>query len=453
MKTILAAAFLVFSAPAWAQSSAFTYQGELEQSGSPVTGEFDFEFALFDDSLGGTQVAGPFTVEDVFVDGGLFEAEVDFGANVFGGGDRWLEIRVRPGSSTDAFTIMTPRQKITPTPLALNARSVALQAIDTPQLALHAVTGDRIATDAVTNRGLAPDSVGSPEVVDNSVTGDDIAGSAIGSSEIDSNQVQLRVGEGCSAGSSIREILADGTVVCEIDDESEGDITGVVAGFGLSGGADSGQAQLEADPLDVQVRVNDACNSGDAIRQIHSDGTVECQPIPHNSRQFIAPTEFRPRSYMPATSDRHPPDQLSVDYLAGQAVVFGAAPFPEPPLTRSLIADLDLPQGAEVTQVECFIRDNDPDSSFTPNTFVSLDRITPGSDDRARLVDLILNSTGVTGHASFSESTIDHAIIDNNGFHYVVKIDVVIDARPDFFDPQFRGCRIDYELPAEPASQ
>ena len=52
MKTFLLAAFLAFSALAWAQSSAFTYQGELEQSGSPATGEFDFEFALFDDSLG-----------------------------------------------------------------------------------------------------------------------------------------------------------------------------------------------------------------------------------------------------------------------------------------------------------------------------------------------------------------------------------------------------------------
>ena len=36
---------------------------------------------------------------------------------------------------------------------------------------------------------------------------------------------------------SIRIIAGDGSVVCESDDDSGGDITSVTAGFGLEGGA------------------------------------------------------------------------------------------------------------------------------------------------------------------------------------------------------------------------
>lgn len=185
-------------------TSAFTYQGELEQSGAPATGEYDFEFALFDDSLGGNRIAGPLAVEDLFVDGGLFSTEIDFGSGAFDGDDAWLEIRVRAGSSTDAYTVMTPRQKVTPAPLALHARTVAGGSIDTDQIAPGAVTD----------------------------------------TEVDSSRIQLRIGAGCSAGSSIRLIDADGTVVCEIDDDSGGDITGVSAGAGLQGGGASGSVAL-----------------------------------------------------------------------------------------------------------------------------------------------------------------------------------------------------------------
>lgn len=222
MKTILLAAFLAYSAPVWAQSSAFTYQGELEQSGIPATGEFDFEFALFDDSLGGTQTAGPFMVDNIFVDGGLFKAEVDFGPAAFGGADGWLEIRVRPGSSTDAFTVMTPRQKVTPAPLALHALNVE--------------------------------------------------SGAVGAAQADSTELQLRISDSCAPGEWIRSVDATGNVVCEAD--PGGDVTGITAQEGLTGGGAAGTLDLGVDFSLIRRKnepVTAATSSGNAV-QVIGDG-------------------------------------------------------------------------------------------------------------------------------------------------------------------------------------
>ena len=100
--------------------TAFTYQGQLKQSGAPANGSYDFEFRLFDLAESGVQQGPLDPKSDVAVENGLITVNLDFGS-VFDGNQRWLEVRVRDGASTGAFTPLTPRQELTAAPYALAA--------------------------------------------------------------------------------------------------------------------------------------------------------------------------------------------------------------------------------------------------------------------------------------------------------------------------------------------
>src|SRR6266550_8593736 len=84
-----------------ALSTAFTYQGRLESNGNPASGDYDLTFAVFDAGTVGSQVGATLTNSVVGVSNGLFTVTLDFGAGIFTGADRWLELRVRASSGTD----------------------------------------------------------------------------------------------------------------------------------------------------------------------------------------------------------------------------------------------------------------------------------------------------------------------------------------------------------------
>jgi hypothetical protein len=107
---------------AWAQITAFTYQGRLTD-GAAANGIYDLQFVLYDGS--GTQIATTQTHEDVTVTNGVFTVRLDFGAAAFAGADRSLEINVRRGAETGAFTTLAPRQPVTSTPYAIRALNAA----------------------------------------------------------------------------------------------------------------------------------------------------------------------------------------------------------------------------------------------------------------------------------------------------------------------------------------
>lgn len=106
---------------ATALTTTFTYQGRLTDGGSPANGTYDLRFILYDAETGGSQVGSIVTRDDVTVANGLFSVELNFGATAFYGDARWLEIAVRPGSSTGTFTTLSPRQPVSPAPYALYA--------------------------------------------------------------------------------------------------------------------------------------------------------------------------------------------------------------------------------------------------------------------------------------------------------------------------------------------
>src|ERR1039458_7864569 len=60
-----------------AQGTAFTYQGQLQNNGSPASGTYNLQFSLFIASSGGSAVAGPLTSSGVIVTNGLFTGQIE----------------------------------------------------------------------------------------------------------------------------------------------------------------------------------------------------------------------------------------------------------------------------------------------------------------------------------------------------------------------------------------
>jgi hypothetical protein len=133
---------LITAHSAFAQTTAFTYQGKLTDAANPANGSYDLQFKLFDALSGGTQQGASVTLENVAVANGIFTVQLDFGAAAFPGAARWLEIGVRPGTSTGAFTTLTPRQPINATPYAMH--SVASDGLS--EACVNCVTSAQIQT-------------------------------------------------------------------------------------------------------------------------------------------------------------------------------------------------------------------------------------------------------------------------------------------------------------------
>ena len=95
-------------------TTAFTYQGQLNDDGTNVNGTNILVFALYDAASDGTQIGSANTNNLVLVTNGFYTVTLDFGTGAFNGSARWLE-------TTFAGEILTPRELITTVPYALYA--------------------------------------------------------------------------------------------------------------------------------------------------------------------------------------------------------------------------------------------------------------------------------------------------------------------------------------------
>ncbi|MDW8052840.1 MAG: hypothetical protein RMJ83_10235 [Armatimonadota bacterium] len=191
------------------------YQGFLRVNGIPATGEFDFRFRLFNAATGGTQVGGDVFADNLTVRNGFYTLELNF-PNAWDGSERWLEIAVRPGPSTGAYTVLSPRVRVMPNAYAYYAYrapwsgiigipagfadgidndttysagaglsllgttfSIAPGGVVTDMIANNAVTTVKIADGAVTTAKLADNAVTSAKITDGAVGAADLANGAV----------------------------------------------------------------------------------------------------------------------------------------------------------------------------------------------------------------------------------------------------------------------------------
>lgn len=172
--TRLLAATLLFAAAgaALAQGTAFTYQGDLTDSGQPANNTYDLTFTLWSASStdSGHTVGVTFTNLNTPVTNGLFNVSLDFSAsppnppgtaNPFNGTPLWLQIGVRLSSSAPAgvFTEISPLQPIQNSPYAIFANTASNLSGNLAAADLSGTYGNALTLDN-TNNSFAGNGAG-----------------------------------------------------------------------------------------------------------------------------------------------------------------------------------------------------------------------------------------------------------------------------------------------------
>jgi hypothetical protein len=129
-----------------AEAAPITYQGVLEDGGSPADGMYEMQFVLGDSAVFGIglQFLPPMDVEVV---DGVFEVELDFDDVHFDGSDRWLDVRVEG-------EFLSPRTKINYAPYAIRASHADHADVASDLEVPWVVVSDLDIVDATSIRGV-----------------------------------------------------------------------------------------------------------------------------------------------------------------------------------------------------------------------------------------------------------------------------------------------------------
>ncbi len=101
----------------------FGFQGRLTLDGVPANGTFNFQFLLYDHPVAGSQVDTTLS-QTLLVTNGVFNTELNFNDALEAVNLYWVEVRVKKPSDP-GFTLLNPRQALSPTAYAQVATGIA----------------------------------------------------------------------------------------------------------------------------------------------------------------------------------------------------------------------------------------------------------------------------------------------------------------------------------------
>ncbi|MEK6609268.1 MAG: hypothetical protein AABZ30_16550, partial [Myxococcota bacterium] len=303
---------LLAAGTAEAAPKIITYQGKLE--GVSALGSVDVGFAIYDAQTGGTELWSEEQTVDLW--SGVFTAKLGLGEplDLDFATDTWLEVTVMDGSDELIF----PRQQMTSVAAAF--RAFDAEALGGEPPSFYAPAGALIDGSAATTPVGWNDIAGKPAGLND---GDDdtiVTAAPGGGLLLDGDELSLD-GEACDAGEfwqwegsywqcGPEAGVYQGTSPITIDEDSHlvglssvgcangsgwqwrgagvgwecvatGDITGVVAGPGLSGGGDTGNVSLAlAAPTATTLGGirQGSCGAGNRVTGIDGSGNLDCQP-------------------------------------------------------------------------------------------------------------------------------------------------------------------------------
>jgi hypothetical protein len=274
---LLAGLMLAHGVTAYADvPTTVAFSGNLSDASGPIDGNVQVTFRLFDAETSGTELWTE--THDLVADNGVVLAELGSAGSplddiVFDGSDTWLEVEVDG-------EVLSPRSTIGSVPYAIAASVADYLGPYAPADLQERVTGTCSAGSAI--RSIASDGTVTCETDDDA--GGDITGVTAGNGlqgggttgnptlSVNFNETQRRISNSCVGSTAMTAVAANGFAVCQ----SFGDIDGVAAGTGLSGGGTTGSVSLDVDYTSTQARVTGTCAAGQALTSVNADGSVGC---------------------------------------------------------------------------------------------------------------------------------------------------------------------------------
>ncbi|MGI8788908.1 MAG: hypothetical protein ACR2HG_14290 [Pyrinomonadaceae bacterium] len=165
-----------------AQTTIFTYQGKLTDTGTPQS-SYQMEFRLFGSVAGTDQIGGAITNPNVSVNQGVFTVQLDFGAPAFSGADRFLQISVRR-SAAESFVTLNPRQQITSSPYSIRTLSAAQADVALDSQKLGGVDASQYVTTASVGNSFIKNAPATQQTGSFNISGNGTLGGTLQASQI-----------------------------------------------------------------------------------------------------------------------------------------------------------------------------------------------------------------------------------------------------------------------------